>query len=89
MENAEDFMDTLTAHDRWHELLSTRYVCEVCLTRYFRPHHTCPACHRIGYIRPLVSMLLTVAHDDEDLRNMIAAGQMVEAGAGSEEGEGI
>jgi len=34
-------------------------------------------------------MLLTVAHDDEDLRNMIAAGQMVEAGAGSEEGEGI
>jgi hypothetical protein len=54
-------------------------VCEICLTRYFVPHHICPACHRIGHIRPLVSMLLSVAHDDEDLRNMIARGQMVTA----------
>ena len=70
-------MDTLVTSDPWHELLSTRYVCEVCLTRYFIPHRLCPACHRLGRIRPLVSMLLDLAHDDEDLRNMIAQGQSV------------
>ena len=66
-----------TPHDQWHELLSTRYVCEICLTRYFSLRRKCPACHHIGYIRPLVSMLLTLAHDDEDLRSMIAQGQCV------------
>ena len=82
-------MESTTNSERWHELLTTRYVCEICLTRYFVQHHICPACHRIGYIRPLVSMLLSVAHDDEDLRNMIARGQMVtpeEAGGAGDVG---
>jgi hypothetical protein len=70
-------MNTLVASDRWHDLLSTRFVCEACLTRYFSPRHKCPACQRIGYIRPLVAMLLTLAHDDQDLRSMIAQGQTV------------
>lgn len=81
-------MENVTESQRWHELLTTRYVCEICLTRYFRPHHICPACHRIGYIRPLVSMLLTMARDDEDLRNLIAHGQRVEAEAAGGRGGG-
>ena len=63
--------------ERWHELLTTRYVCEICLTRYFVPHRRCPACNRFGHIRPLVSLLSTIAMDDEDLRRMIAQGQNI------------
>jgi hypothetical protein len=70
-------MTALHSIDPWHELLSTRYVCEICLTRYFTPRCKCPACQRIGHVRPLVSMLLTLARDDEDLRSMIAQGQTV------------
>jgi hypothetical protein len=70
-------MESTTDSQRWHELLTTRCVCEICLTRFFVQHHMCPACHRIGHIRPLVSMLLSVAQDDEDLRNLIAHGQAV------------
>jgi hypothetical protein len=68
-------MTAITHSDRWHELLSTRFVCESCLTRYFVLHRCCPACHRFGTVRPLVSMLLSLAYDDEDLRTMIAQGQ--------------
>ena len=70
-------MDTATHTDRWHELLTTRYVCEICLTRYFSPRRRCAACNRFGHVRPLVSLLMTIAHDDEDLRQMIAQGQRV------------
>ena len=72
------------ADERWHELLTTRFVCEVCLTRYFVQHRRCPACNRFGHIRPLVSLLSTIAHDDEELRQMIAGGQTVMAGLGDE-----
>ncbi len=78
-------MDALTQQDRWHDLLTTRYVCEICLTRYFVSHDLCPACHRFGHVRPLVSMLMTIARDDEDLRNMIAQGQSVLRPAGAAE----
>lgn len=61
--------------DRWHELLNTRYVCELCLTRYFVPYYTCPACHQIGYIRPLISGLAGYARNDEELREIITRGQ--------------
>jgi len=61
--------------DRWHELLSNRYVCEVCLTRYFSPHRRCLACHQFGRIRPLASMLLSIADDEAELREMILQGQ--------------
>jgi hypothetical protein len=67
--------------DRWHELLTTRYVCEICLTRFFVPYRRCPACDRFGHIRPLVSLLSTIAHDDEELRQMIAQGQTAVPGA--------
>jgi hypothetical protein len=63
--------------DAWHDLLTTRYVCEVCLTRYFTPRRRCPACNRFGHIRPLVSLLMTIARDDEDLRRIISQGQMI------------
>jgi len=71
-------MESTTNSERWHELLTTRYVCEICLTRFFVQHHMCPACQRIGHVRPLVSMLLTMAQDNEDLRDMIVQGQTVE-----------
>ena len=67
----------INAHERWHEMLSTRYVCEVCLTRYFSPRRRCTACNRFGHVRPLVSLLMSIARDDEDLRQMIARGQMI------------
>jgi len=34
-------VETVTQEDRWHELLTSRYVCEICLTRYFGPRHRC------------------------------------------------
>jgi hypothetical protein len=77
--------EDLTTQERWHSLLTTRYVCEICLTRFFVPHDCCPACHRFGYIRPLVSMLMTIARDDEELRAMIAQGQSVLGGIRREE----
>jgi hypothetical protein len=67
----------MTASERWHELLTTRYICEVCLTRYYQSHWKCPACRQIGCVRPLVSMLLTVARNDQELREMMARGQTV------------
>ena len=73
----EAAVETLSEHDQWHELLTNRYVCEICLTRYFTPRRRCLACNRIGHIRPLVSLLMTIAHDDEELRSMIAQGQNV------------
>jgi hypothetical protein len=71
-------MYTVADIDPWHELLTSRYVCEICLTRYFSPHYCCPACHQFGRIRPLVSMLLDVADNEEELRTMIAQGQTFE-----------
>ena len=65
--------------DRWHDLLTSRFVCENCLTRFFVPYENCPACHRIGRIRPLVTMLQGIARNEEDLRRMIARGQQVRA----------
>ena len=69
---------TPSHQDRWHDLLTTRYVCEVCLTRYFGPRRRCAACNRFGHVRPLVSLLMTIARDEEDLRQMIARGQMID-----------
>ena len=66
---------TDSPHDRWHELLSTRYVCEICLTRFFIPYRRCPACHRSGHIRPLLRSLMSVARNETELRNLIAQGQ--------------
>ncbi len=76
-------MESTAESERWHDLLTTRYVCEICLTRFFVQHRCCPACHRFGYVRPLVSMLLTAAEDNEDLRKMMAAGQRVDEGDGA------
>jgi hypothetical protein len=28
-------MESTTDSERWHELLTTRYVCAICLTRFF------------------------------------------------------
>lgn len=75
-----------TPTDRWHHLLTTRFVCEICLTRFFVLYRRCPACHRAGRIRPLKTALLSKAQSDEELRNMIAGGQMA---AASNAGAGI
>src|SRR4051812_34472486 len=64
------------AEERWHELLSTRYVCEACLTRYFMKYPKCKACGEIGRIRTLTVSLLDLADDDGELRAMIANGQV-------------
>jgi hypothetical protein len=61
--------------DRWHDLLNSRYVCELCLTRFFVNYHTCPACHQIGYVRPLIAGLSGYARSDEELRQIISHGQ--------------
>jgi hypothetical protein len=66
-----------TQSDPWHDLLTNRYVCEVCLTRYFTPHRRCTACGRFGKIVPLVGMLTTLARDDEELRTIIHQGQII------------
>ena len=72
-----------SSYDRWHELLTTRFVCENCLTRFFVPYHHCPACHQFGRIQPLVTMLQKIARNDADLRAMISEGQRVTHAAGS------
>ena len=69
-----EYVDT-TASERWHTLLNSRYVCEICLTRFFVPYHACPACHQVGCIRPLVSGLSMYARNEQELRDMIARGQ--------------
>lgn len=61
--------------NQYHELLTTRYVCEACLTRYFVPYHKCIACGEIGRIRVLANSLFELADNDQELRTMIAAGQ--------------
>jgi predicted ATP-dependent serine protease len=65
--------------EKYHLLLTSRYVCEACLTRYFTAHGQCPACLRWGQIRPLTEGLVEVANTDEELREMIARGQRVVA----------
>ena len=70
-------MTAVTELDKWHELLSARYVCEACMTRYFQAYRICPACHKAGTIRPFLSMLMTVAYSEEELRAMIAQGQRI------------
>jgi drug/metabolite transporter (DMT)-like permease len=61
--------------DAYHELLTSRYVCESCLTRYFAPRRFCAACKQFGRIRPLQTHLQKLADNDADLRKMIARGQ--------------
>ncbi|MGN6367323.1 MAG: hypothetical protein ACTHN5_03590 [Phycisphaerae bacterium] len=61
--------------DSYHELLTSRYVCESCLTRYFAPRRYCAACKQFGRIRPLQTHLQKLADNDADLRKMIARGQ--------------
>ena len=61
----------------YHLLLSSRFVCENCLTRFFTPHAQCPACLVWDRIRPLTESLIDVADNDEELRNIIARGQQV------------
>jgi hypothetical protein len=67
----------LSATEQWHDLLSTRYVCERCLTRYFRSYRKCKACGEVGRIRTLTTGLFDLADDDGELREMIARGQRV------------
>lgn len=61
--------------DRWHDLLSNRFVCEVCLTRYFSRYHRCRACGAAGHIVPLGNFLSAYARTDQELRDLIAGGQ--------------
>ena len=62
-------------HDeRWHRLLTTRYVCDFCLTRFFAPYRVCPACHQPGRVHRLNELLYTVADNDQELRDMMARG---------------
>jgi hypothetical protein len=61
--------------DRWHELLTTRYVCEACFTRFFVPYDRCPACCRVGRIRPLASLFSTIARDQDELHQLIAGSE--------------
>jgi hypothetical protein len=63
-------MDSLAQQDRWHELLTTRYVCDVCLTRFFVPYRRCPACRRFGQIRALPFKV------NEDWRRRMVMGRM-------------
>ena len=61
--------------DRWHELLTHRYVCENCLTRYFMSYRRCKACGAIGRIHLLTVGLFDLADSEMELRNIIAHGQ--------------
>ena len=65
-------MKRLAQADRWHELLTTRYVCQICLTRFFVHYRRCPACHRVDCIRWLDPELISRAKDDGTLRALIA-----------------
>ena len=61
--------------DAYHELLTTRYVCEACLTRYFVCYPKCAACGQLNRIVPLTMSLYPLARSDEEVREIIAAGQ--------------
>jgi predicted ATP-dependent serine protease len=63
--------------DPYHELLTTRYVCEACLTRYFMPYTKCSACGQLNRIVPLTMAFYPLARSDEELREIIAAGQQM------------
>ena len=63
--------------ERWHELLSNRYVCEACLTRYFMKYRRCKACGIVGRIRPLTAGLFELADSETELREIIAHGQVL------------
>lgn len=63
--------------DQWHGLLTNRYVCEGCLTRFFTRYDQCPACHRWGRVTALYPSLYAIAQNDEQLRDLIAGGQRV------------
>jgi len=58
-------------HDHYHRLLSTRYVCKVCLTRYFSPYGWCRACRQRDCIVALDPSLADRAQSDTQLRAMI------------------
>ena len=58
-------------HDRYHRLLSTRYVCQICLTRYFTPYTWCRACRQRDCIIPLDPSLPDRATSDTQLRALI------------------
>ena len=61
--------------ERWHLLLNSRYVCDICLTRFFIRHRRCPACHRFSSIHPLNPKLSRIARSEEQLRSMMAQSQ--------------
>jgi hypothetical protein len=61
--------------DRWHDLLTNRFVCEVCLTRYFTRYRRCRACGSSQSIVPLGNFLSAYARTDQELRDLIARGQ--------------
>jgi hypothetical protein len=67
----------IVASDRWHKLLTTRYICQVCLTRYFQPYKRCPACRQIGHVRPLLSSTLQEARTDREWRELVVRGPRV------------
>jgi hypothetical protein len=73
-------MNAAAAAERWHELLTSRFVCEACLTRYFMKYRRCKACGEIGRVRSLTASLFDLADDDGELRDMIANGQRFGAG---------
>ena len=63
--------------DHWHELLSNRYVCEICMTRYFTPQRRCRACGLGDHVVPLGQFLNAYARNEQELREIIAAGQNI------------
>jgi hypothetical protein len=65
------------ALERWHEMLTSRYVCEACMTRYFMTYRKCKACGKVGRIRRLTTSLFELADNDAELREMIANGQRI------------
>ena len=73
--------------DRWHTLLTSRYVCERCLTRFYQPYFFCPACHCMGRVRPLLDALHMLARSDVELRQLIAGGQVFVGDEGVGRGE--
>ncbi len=74
-EGSRDKGAKIVSIDAYHELLTSRYVCENCLTRYFVQHRQCAACKQFGRIRPLQTHLQKLADNDAELRKMIARGQ--------------
>lgn len=65
------------SHDAYHTLLSNRFVCEACLTRFFKRYGRCPACDKIGQVHPLRNSLYIIARSHTELCDLISSGQNI------------